>query len=71
VINLATKAGIAVEEREVDVAELKTANETFLTATNKDITPIVQIDDQIIGGGTPGPLTRQLMALFSEFVKKY
>ncbi len=71
VINLATKAGIAVEEREVDVAELKTADETFLTATNKDITPIVQIDDQIIGDGTPGPLTRQLRALFSEFVKKY
>lgn len=56
-----------VEEREVSVEELWTADETFMTGTTKRVLPVVQIGRQKIGSGTPGPLTRQLMGLYSEF----
>jgi branched-subunit amino acid aminotransferase/4-amino-4-deoxychorismate lyase len=69
VIALARQAGIEVEEREVKVEELKTADEAFLTATNKDVTPVVQIDDLKIGNGKVGELTKKVMALYLDFLK--
>jgi branched-subunit amino acid aminotransferase/4-amino-4-deoxychorismate lyase len=77
VIKLARDNGLSVEEREVKVGELATADETFLTATNKDITPVIQIDERKIGlpraesRGKPGPLTRQLMQIYAEHLAAY
>lgn len=70
VINLASEK-FHVEEREVLEKELRNADEVFLTATNKDIVPIINIDGKKIGNGKPGEITRVLMAMFSEFLKTY
>ena len=51
--------------------ELALASEAFITATNKDIVPVIQIDDRKIGDGKPGKNTKRLMELFEEFVRKY
>jgi len=37
------------------------ADEAFLTSTTRGILPIVQLDDNVIGNGTVGPVTRDLM----------
>lgn len=71
VIELARAAGIPVEERELKVKELATADEAFLTATNKNVMPVVQIDTQKIGAGKIGPITRELMRRYAEFVAGY
>lgn len=71
VIELARRTGFAVEERGVGVDELKTADETFLTATNKNVMPVVQIDKKKVGNGQPGPVTKKLMAIYEEFLRKY
>ena len=71
VMTLAKWAGYQVEEREMKVGELRTADEAFLTATNKDIMPIVAVDDRKINNGKVGPITRKLQNLFAEFVAKY
>lgn len=71
VMNLAQEAGYKVEEREMKVGELKTADEAFLTATNKDITPIVQIDEQKVNDGKVGPVTKKLMADLAAYIKNY
>ncbi len=71
VIKLAREGGLKVEERDVALAELASADEAFLTATNKDITPIVRADESKIGTGQPGPVTRQLMSLLADFMREY
>ena len=71
IMTLAKKAGYKVEEREMKVGELRTADEAFLTATNKDVMPIVQVDSRKINRGKVGPVTKHLMTLFTEFVAGY
>lgn len=68
VIALARKT-IRVVERDITVRELKTADEAFLTATNKAIVPVVMIDGRKIGSGKPGKRTKALMSAFAEYVK--
>lgn len=70
VIKLAKKK-FEVEERELKTDELSLATEAFIAATNKDIVPVVQIDDKKIGNGKPGPNTKLLMEILKEFVRKY
>lgn len=71
VIELAKKLKLEVIERPLKVSELKTADEAFITATNKSVLPIVKIDLQKIGAGVPGPITKALLAKFDGLVKSY
>ena len=66
VIELARNAGIRVREDAIDVAELPNATELFLTGTTTDITPILRVDAQTIGNGTPGPIARALLERLLE-----
>lgn len=68
VIKLAKKAGYKIEEREVKVSELKTADEAFITATNKDVCPIVKIDKLKIGNGKVGEVTKDLLTRYRALI---
>ena len=59
-----------VEERPILLEELALAAEAFITSSAKEITPVVQIDDLIIGDGKPGPRTYQLEQRFIEMVER-
>lgn len=65
---LARERQIRVEERSFSVAEAQAATEAFLTSTTAFAMPVVAIDDKRIGDGTPGPVTRKLIALYWEKV---
>ncbi|MCL5073916.1 MAG: aminotransferase class IV [Actinobacteria bacterium] len=49
--------------------QLNKATECFITATTKEIMPVVKINNQIIGNGKVGKNTKKLMELFRAFVK--
>lgn len=49
-------------------ADLATADEVFLTSSIREILPVVRVDDRIIAGGAPGPVTRALHAAFRAMV---
>ena len=57
-----------IKEGDIKTSELKEATEAFLTATNKEIAPIVRIDGQKIGGGKVGRNTKILMDAFRQSV---
>ena len=61
----------AIEERPVAVMELKEADEAFISASYKDIMPIVEIDGRKIGAGSVGVNTKKIMDLFADYTKKY
>ncbi len=71
VIKLSRTGGFVLRERAIKIAELRTADEAFLTATNKDIIPIVSVDNFKIGEGKVGPITRQLMAKLGDYKANY
>ena len=70
VIDIA-KDRFSIEERPVNFDELTTADEAFITATNKDILPVTRIGDLTIGLGSVGSVTKELMILFKEQVKNH
>jgi branched-subunit amino acid aminotransferase/4-amino-4-deoxychorismate lyase len=51
---------------DIALADAIAADEVFLTSTTRGVVPIVRIDEQIVGDGVPGPVTRDLMALWNE-----
>jgi D-amino acid aminotransferase len=71
VIELARDNGIRVVERDITTADLRLANEAFLTSSMIEIIPIVHVDEAPLGKGQPGPLTTKLQRLYQAAVKDY
>ena len=46
--------------------DLDTADEAFITGTTRELSPVVRIDERVIGSGRPGPITLDLLAALSE-----
>jgi len=65
VVGLARKF-LKVEEREVKVSELKTADEAFITSTYKKVLPVVRVDNVVIGDGKVGPKSKLLMEKYAR-----
>ena len=55
------EVGVEVREETLYPADLETAEEAFITSTTREISPVVRIDDRIIGSGTPGAVTKKLL----------
>lgn len=70
VISLAKKEFTALEGV-VKIKDLNSATESFITATNKNILPIVKIDNKIIGNGKIGKNTERLMEMLRVFIENY
>ena len=60
---------VAVEERQIDRTELYNADGVFLCGTGAQLSPVVEIDRRAIGGGRPGPITRQLRDIYFDSVR--
>ncbi len=58
------RAGVDIAEARLTSADLWTADEVFVTSSVRELVPVVQIDDHVVGEGAPGTLTRRLHALF-------
>ncbi len=70
VLDLAEKM-VSVDIRNIQREELLTANEVFITGTNKVIVPVIQVDEATIGDGRPGPRTRKLMDALNAQIDDY
>lgn len=57
-------------QRDMTRADLLAADELFLTASNKEVVPVVRVDDAIIGDGRPGPRTRDILARFRAVTRQ-
>ena len=68
-LELARGDGIEVVERPFDQAELATAREAALSSTSSLVLPVVRVDDQVVGDGTPGPVIGRLMELYQEHLR--
>ncbi len=65
------KEPFKVEIRDIDKSELESMEEVFITASNKEIVPVVKVNDLKIGGGMVGKNTLEVMRLFKEYTTEY
>jgi branched-chain amino acid aminotransferase len=70
VLDLARELTVPVDERPFGPDELHRADEAFLTSSLRGIAPLVRLDGRAIGSGTPGALTRNVMAAYASLVKQ-
>ncbi len=66
VMELAEKLQIPCVEKNMSLFDLYAAKEAFLTGTAAEVVAVTRLDMREIGDGKPGPITRQLMAAYSE-----
>ena len=66
VIQIARDLGYELVERDLARAELYLAEEVFLTGTAAELVPVRELDDHPIGGGRPGPITKEIQRVFDD-----
>ncbi len=64
VLDLARECGLQVVERELDEAELRGADEIWLTSSTREILPVSRLDGEPVGAGVPGPGWRAVHAAY-------
>jgi len=69
IIDIATTAGIPVDEKNITRYDLYIADECFLTGTGAEVIPVTKIDNRVIGAGSPGTMTEQLMTSYRKKVR--
>jgi len=60
ILKLAKDEGLEFRERPFSVAEAKSAREAFVSSATAFVTPVTQIDEQVIGNGKAGSLSLKL-----------
>ena len=61
--------GIAFEEREFSLDDVKNAREAFITSATSFVKPITKIDGAPVGDGKVGPVVRRLFEIFARHVQ--
>lgn len=67
VLELAGQANLQVEVRDISEAEVRNADELWLTSSSREVQAIVELDGKPVGDGRPGPMHRHMVALYQRF----
>ena len=70
VLRFAREAQMVVEERAFTIEEVKAADEAFITSASTFVMPVVEIDGDAIGSGTPGPVASRLREIYLDESRK-
>jgi branched-chain amino acid aminotransferase len=69
VLELSGELGIEAKEADIDLFDVYTADEAFVTSTSFCICPVSSVNGAIIGSGEiPGTVTGRLLKAYSELV---
>lgn len=68
ILEICSKIGIPVEERTFSEKELYDMDELIIAGTGSEVTPVVQINDSILGNKKPGEITRLIQKEFFKLV---
>jgi branched-chain amino acid aminotransferase len=71
VLRVARGSGLDILYRALKREQVLALDEAFITSSSRGIVPIVQIDDVTVGEGRPGAMTKQLSALYNEYVMRH
>ena len=69
-LELAPQLNIEAIETDIELDELFSADEAFLTNVLMEVMPVVAVNDRPIGSGKPGDITKQLMTAYRNLALK-
>lgn len=69
VLTILQAEGVAAVEERFTRDEAYVADESFMTGTAAEVTPVREIDDRQIGAGRPGPVTQKLQQRFHAITR--
>lgn len=70
VLTLLTETNLHFEERPFLLREALDADEAFITSATMFVMPVVQVNDQSIRDGRPGPITKRLREIYLDFAHR-
>jgi branched-chain amino acid aminotransferase len=70
VIRVARGRGLEMRYSPLKLDQLPAVNEAFITSSTRGIVPVIQINNMIVGQGSPGRITKMLISAYNEYVLK-
>ena len=70
-MEIATEAGTSVAEQTMRLEDLYSADEVFITSTNRNVIGVKEIAGHQIADGTTGVLTKKLDEAFDAYISEY
>ncbi|MBV9608920.1 MAG: branched-chain amino acid transaminase [Acidobacteria bacterium] len=67
-ITIARDLGYPVEIRAIEMQDVLSADEVFMTGTAAEVTPVRSIDEHTAGSGRRGPITAEIQRVFFDAV---
>jgi D-alanine transaminase len=67
---VASRAGIAYESATISEAQLRSADEIWISAATREVQPVTRLDGKPVGSGKPGPLWRRLYEHWIEYKRE-
>lgn len=61
---------LPLREEPISLDSLRAADEAFVTSSTREAMPIRTVDGRTVGGGRPGPVTRQVMDAFRAYADR-
>ena len=66
IFELGRESGIDVREEVLVPKDLDASDEMFITSTTRELSPVVRVDDRVVGSGKPGPITKRLLDAYRK-----
>jgi D-alanine transaminase len=67
VVELARANTLPLEFRDITEAEVRAADELWVTSSSKEVLAVVRLDGRPVGDGRPGPVFRRIYRLYQDF----
>jgi len=67
IVELLAEHRIPHAEAAVSEAELRAADEIWLTSSVREVVPVVKLDDHPVGAGVPGPVWERVVMIYEQF----
>ncbi|MGZ5059034.1 MAG: D-amino acid aminotransferase [Methylobacter sp.] len=71
ILKIARENDIPYTEDIISLDALKTADEIWLTSSTREIVPVIQLDDEAIANGKPGPIWKAMNQLFQAYKQSH
>ena len=69
-IEIAEGRGVVVKVQPLRPDDLRAADELFITSTTTELMPVATLDDEPVGDGKPGSITRSLLNEYREYAAR-
>lgn len=69
-LDLAAGLGIPLNLEAVTVADIPALEEAAISGSSRGLVPVVQIEEQVVGDGRPGPICQRLLSAYNTFVSE-